>query len=222
MEKVVLQGTPAPAGPYYGDKAGRCKKVLSWPISGDKGTRCRWDLARGWVRKGWWKQLFLGPLVTGSCVSLYHTQPMGSTFRRNIGLLHGHPRAAWPTLWSPLRKPQLPAPGDDIPAPSPSQCPTCPAATPSNLYPCPGRLAQPHLSHNDYHYTTKTSRGSHLPTLRHMKLHTMGQEKAQEPTLCLRLPTVMYKIIIRLLSHNVETWCASVPLLSSGANAAAF
>lgn len=116
---------------------------------------------------------------------------------------------------------KVPEPGG-IPAPSPPQCPTCHAATRSNLDPCPGRLAQPHLSRNDYHYTTKTSKGSHVPTLCHMKLHTMGQEKAQEPTLCLRLPTVMYKIIIRLLSYNAEIWCASVPLLSSGANAAAF
>lgn len=59
IEKVALPGTPAPAGPYYGDKAGRCKKVLSWPTSGDKRTRCRWDLVRSWARKGGWKQLFL-------------------------------------------------------------------------------------------------------------------------------------------------------------------
>jgi len=55
-----------------------------------------------------------------------------------------------------------------------------------------------------------------------MKFHTMGQEKAQEPTLCLRLPTVMCKIIIRLLSHNGEIWCAAIPLLSPGENAAVF
>lgn len=35
MQKVALRGTPAPDGPYCGDKAGRCKKVLSW--TGSKG-----------------------------------------------------------------------------------------------------------------------------------------------------------------------------------------
>lgn len=158
--------------------------------------------------------------VTGSWVDFYHAQPVGSTFRRDIRVLHGHP-GRWPTLWSPLRNPSSQHPLMSQP-PSPPQHPTRPAAAPSSLDPCPGRLAQPRLSRNDYRYATKTSRGSHLPTLCHKKFHTMGQEKAREPTLCLRLPTVMYKIIIRLLAHNVEIWCASVPLLSSGANAAAF
>lgn len=147
-------------------------------------------------------------------------QHMGSTFRRDVRMQHNPPQGmAHP--WSPLTRSCIPEPGG-IQAPSPPQCPTCHAATRSSLDPCPGRLAQPHLSRNDYHYTTKMSKGSYVPTLCHMKLHTMGQEKAQEPTLCLRLPTVMYKIIIRLLSYNAEIWCVSVPLLSSGANAAAF
>lgn len=42
--------------------------------------------------------------VTGGWVNFYHAQPMGSTFRRDIRVLHGHPRR-WPTLRSPLRNP---------------------------------------------------------------------------------------------------------------------
>lgn len=114
------------------------------------------------MSKGWWKQLlFLGRVVAGSWVSLYHTEPMGTTFRREVRMLYNHPRA-WPTLCSPLRNPHVPAP-DDVPVPSLPRCPTCPAATPPNLHPCPGKLAQPHLSRNDYHYATKTSRGATSP-----------------------------------------------------------
>lgn len=150
IEKVSLPDTPAPAGPYYGAKAGRCKKVLSWPTSGDKRTRCKWDLVRSWARKGGWQQLLLlgAKKVTGSWVNFYHAQPMGSTFRRDIRVLHGHP-GRWPTLWSPLRNPSPQHPLMSQP-PSPPQHPPRPVAAPSSLDPCPGRLAQPRLSRNDY------------------------------------------------------------------------
>jgi len=90
-------------------------------------------------------------LLGASSVRLYHTHHMSFTFRRDIRMQRSHPRAQ-PTLWSPLRKPHLPA-LSDVPAPSPPQHPKCPAATPSNLDPCPGRLAQPH-----YHEMTIITR----------------------------------------------------------------
>lgn len=101
---------------------------------------------------------------------------------------------------------------------------------------CAQHITQPHCSTSPHAQAGWPSPVCHIITniarqrclrqpLPHPASHETSQNGSGESTgayPCLGLPTVMYKIIIRLLSHNVEIWCASVSLLSSGANPAVF